>query len=510
MKKFIFSSILIAISILSSCYLNNKNDSEEKGTASIVTTENSNYCGITFEHNNIHYKIVTSNSVEVIQNTLDKSITDNIVIPETIRYQNTTYKVVSIGSRAFEDCINLKCIKIPTSITNIGDRAFWGCSALTSIILPNSVINIGELAFYGCKSLKSIILPDSIKSIGNYAFTHTTWYEELPQGPIYINNMLYDYKGKMPNDMELVIKEGTTHICESALSGHSTLTTINLPLSVKSIGLLALNDTKWYYSQPDGPIYISNILYDYKGKMPNHKTKFVVKEGTISICSGAFSTCEPLKAIIIPKSVTNIGKFLFSSCTSLVKIKVQHDNPVYDSRNKCNAIIHTTTNTLVAGCKNTIIPNTVTRIGDYAFASIFDLNSIVIPEGVTSIGEYAFMYCTSLSTVKLPNSVVCIEQGAFSFCKSLESIIIPNGVTNIEKYAFNYCTSLKSISLPNSINYIGSEAFRECLSLESIRFDGSISDWRKLNINNQIPILCKVYCNDGIIDCFEDLIQKFK
>lgn len=510
MKKFIFSSILIAISILSSCSLNNKNDSEEKGTASIVTTENSNYCGITFEHNNIHYKIVTSNSVEVIQNTLDKSITDNIVIPETIRYQNTTYKVVSIGSRAFEDCINLKCIKIPTSITNIGDRAFWGCSALTSIILPNSVINIGELAFYGCKSLKSIILPDSIKSIGNYAFTHTTWYEELPQGPIYINNMLYDYKGKIPADMSLVIKEGTTHICEAALYGQSSLTTLNLPYSVKSIGLLAFNDTKWYYSQPDGAIYVNNILYDYKGKMPAYKTKFVVKEGTISICGGAFSTCESLKTITIPKSVADIGKFPFSGCTSLTKIQVKNGNPIYDSRNKCNAIIHTATNTLVAGCRNTIIPNTVTSIGEYAFADIEHLNSIIIPEGVTSIGAYAFMHCSSLSFVKIPKTLVCIGQGAFSFCESLKSIVVPNNVTSIEEYAFNYCTSLESISIPNSVNYIGPEAFRQCLSLKSIYYDGTISDWRKLNINNQIPILCKVYCNDGIIDCFEDLIQKFK
>ena len=282
MKKFIFSSILIAISILSSCSLNNKNDSEEKGTASIVTTENSNYCGITFEHNSIHYKIITSNSVEIIQNTLHESITDNIVIPDTISYQGSTYKVVSIGSRAFEDCFNIKCFKIPSTITNIGDRAFWGCSALTSITIPDSVINIGEFAFYNCKSLKFVILPNCIKSIGKFAFMDTKWYNELPQGSIYINDILYDYKGKIPADMSLVIKEGTTHICEAALYGQSSLTTLNLPYSVKSIGLLAFNDTKWYYSQPDGAIYVNNILYDYKGKMPAYKTKFVVKNNYYS------------------------------------------------------------------------------------------------------------------------------------------------------------------------------------------------------------------------------------
>lgn len=508
MKKFIFSPIFIIISIISGCSFDHKDNSDGEKHLTIPT-ENCDCCGTLFEHNSIHYKIITSNSVEVIQNTLHESITDNIVIPDTISYQGSTYKVVSIGSRAFEDCFNIKCFKIPSTITNIGDRAFWGCSALTSITIPDSVINIGEFAFYNCKSLKFIILPNCIKSIGKFAFMYTKWYNELPQGPIYINDILYDYKGKIPADMSLVIKEGTTHICEAALYGQSSLTTLNLPYSVKSIGLHAFNDTKWYYSQPDGAIYVNNILYDYKGKMPAYKTKFVVKEGTISICGGAFSTCESLKTITIPKSVADIGQFPFSSCTSLTKIQVKNGNPIYDSRNKCNAIIHTATNTLVAGCKNTIIPNTVTSIGEYAFASIFHLNSIIIPEGVTSIGAYAFMHCSSLSFVKLPKTLVCIGQGTFSFCESLKSIVVPNNVTCIEEYAFNYCTSLESISIPNSVNYIGPEAFRQCLSLKSIYYDGTISDWKKLNVDN-IPFLCKVHCNDGTLGSIEYIMQKYQ
>ena len=190
MKKFIFSPILIIISILSGCSFDHKDNSDGEKTILTLPTENCDCCGTLFEHNSIHYKIITSNSVEIIQNTLHESITDNIVIPDTISYQGSTYKVVSIGSRAFEDCFNIKCFKIPSTITNIGDRAFGGCSALTSITIPDSVINIGEFAFYNCKSLKCVILPNCIKSIGKFAFMDTKWYNELPQGPIYINDIL--------------------------------------------------------------------------------------------------------------------------------------------------------------------------------------------------------------------------------------------------------------------------------------------------------------------------------
>lgn len=104
----------------------------------------------------------------------------------------------------------------------------------------------------------------------------------------------------------------------------------------------------------------------------------------------AFDQCKKLQSLTIPKSVTDIEGAILNECDAITSIIVDKDNKFYDSRNNCNAIIHTATNELIQGCQNTVIPNTVTRIGNYAFAFISTLTSIDIPNSVTSIGYLAF------------------------------------------------------------------------------------------------------------------------
>ena len=122
-----------------------------------------------------------------------------------------------------------------------------------------------------------------------------------------------------------------------------------------------------------------------------------------SIVEGAFWGCSSLTSVTIPNSVTSIGRDAFSGCIGLTSIVVQNGNPIYDSRNNCNAIIETATNTLIAGCNKTIIPYSVTSIGDGAFSDCSGLTSITIPNSVTSIGYYAFDGCESLKSVIVPS-----------------------------------------------------------------------------------------------------------
>ena len=128
-------------------------------------------------------------------------------------------------------------------------------------------------------------------------------------------------------------------------------------------------------------------------------TSITIPEGVTSIGEETFSGCSSLTSITIPESVTSIDWHAFSGCSSLTSIIVESGNTVYDSRNDCNAIIETATNTLIAGCQNTIIPNSVTNIGYYAFSGCSSLTSITIPESVTSIGGYAFRDCSGLTNV---------------------------------------------------------------------------------------------------------------
>ena len=170
-----------------------------------------------------------------------------------------------------------------------------------------------------------------------------------------------------------------------------------------------------------------------------------------SIGTSAFASCDSLTSITIPDSVTSIGNCAFSYCSSLTSITVDKGNKVYDSRNNCNAIIETDTNTLISGCQSTVIPNSVTSIGEFAFGGYDNLTSITIPDSVTSIGNMAFYYCPSLTSITIPDSVTSIGGYAFSVCWSLTSITIPDSVTNIGNRAFEYCDSLKNIY------YTGSE-----------------------------------------------------
>ena len=186
-----------------------------------------------------------------------------------------------------------------------------------------------------------------------------------------------------------------------------------------------------------------------------------------SIGSFVFYGSNALTAITIPKSVTSIGEEMLEYTEGLGSIIVESGNTVYDSRNGCNAIIQTATNTLIAGCKNSTIPNSVTSIGKKAFALCSNLASISIPSSVKSIGEYAFQQCKSLSSITLPSGITRIEQGTFYVCSSLATANIPNGVTMIGDRAFWGC-GFTNIELPSTLKTISSSAFYQCKSLTSV------------------------------------------
>ena len=202
----------------------------------------------------------------------------------------------------------------------------------------------------------------------------------------------------------------------------------------------------------------------------------VIPDSVTEIGNYAFSCCSSLQSVVIPESVTEIERDAFYDCSGLQRIVVDKNNPNYDSRNDCNAIIETSSNMLVVGCMNTIIPDSVTEIEYGAFEGCSGLQRIVIPDSVTEIGSSAFHGCSGLQSIVIPDSVTEIKIDAFRGCNGLQSIVIPDSVTEIGRDAFYGCSGLQSLVIPDSVTEIGDDAFYGCSSLQSIVIPDSVTE----------------------------------
>ena len=355
-----------------------------------------------------------------------------------------------------------------TDPTTISVSAFTDCTTLTSVSIPNSVTSIGYSAFYDCRSITSINIPSGVTSIGDRVFGAGTILSMVVDS----GNTVYDSR----NNCNAIIRKSDNQLvvgCKNTV----------IPNTVTSIGANAF-------------FYCRNL------------TSITIPNTVTSIGINAFYNCRNLTSINIPDSVTSIDDNAFAGCGGLTSITVDSNNTTFDSRNSCNAIIKKSNNELITGCKNTVIPNTVTSIGNYAFYYCTSLTNISIPSSVTSIGNNAFSTCRNLTSINIPSGVTAIGTAAFSDCSGLTSItvdsnnitfdsrnncnaiikksnneliagckntVIPNTVTRIGNYAFYYYTSLTSISMPSSITSIGQYAFGYCTGLTNVTIPSSVT-----------------------------------
>ncbi len=387
----------------------------------------------------------------------------SVAIPNTVKW---------IDNYAFKGCTGLTSIRIPNSVTTINWHAFANCSNITYLYLEDgteslsissdnpsfygchikniylgrninsnfsyfhdlemitigsSINSINKYMFKDCTNLTSITIPNSVTKIGEKAFDNTGWYNNQPNGIIYLDNCCLGYKGYKPSG-KLELREGTRLLAEGGIfSDCNDLTSITIPNSVTRI-------------EPSTFKNCTNL------------TSVNTGNSVTFIGSYAFYGCHGLTSIDIPNSVTTIGDYAFSGCNNLTSLT---------------------------------LGNSITSIGLMAFNGCHGLTSIDIPNSVTTIGDYAFSFCNSLTKITIPSSVTSIGNGAFSDCMKLTSIDI--NCPEIGAATFYGCSNLISVTIGKCVTKIGNEAFYLCYNLKEVNIS-DLSAWCKIDfITDWIP-----------------------
>lgn len=379
---------------------------------------------------------------------LNNNLVTNIVIPDGI---------TSIKNYTFYRWKELASVTIPDGVTSIGVSAFAFCNSLANVTIPSGVLNIDAGAFSGT-SLTSVIIPNSVKNVGDRAF----WFTNLTN---------------------ITIPDSMISIGDSAFASCG-LETVTIPSSVTKIGAKAFDcrslkqinvvDKNNNYASKDGILYTKDFSELLFYPAQNRTANLVLPEGLKKISDKAFASNGYVKSITIPSTVIEIGAKILNK-QKVEEIIVDSNNLIYDSRGNCNAIIETATNTLLEGCKNSTIPEDITKIGKSAFENCFSLRSVTVPSTVTSIGDSAFYSCSGLTSITIPDGVTTIGNWAFFNCSRLTSISIPDSVTNIGNDAFSSCTGLTSVTIGNGTTSIGGEAFHGCTGLTSVTIPDSVT-----------------------------------
>lgn len=478
-----------------------------------------------------------------------RNILEKLTLPDSLTYigynafektawlENQPDGLVYIGKIAYAwkgDMPEKTEIIINDGTASIAPMCFYGKENLVGITVPNSVTTLGEYCFGGCKKLADIDISDNVAYIGGNVFEGTVWYNNKPDGMVYIGKTAYKWKGNMPENTAVKLRNGTLLISANCFADCSNLASIDIPESVGRIEQSAFSGCTGLksISLPQRLTEICDFsFYKCTGlsavSIPNNVKKIgwmafaycsgisdiTVPENTTTITGQAFEHCTNLATVTVPGKSTYIEGYAFSHCEKLANISIceearvgggsfngtlwydsQPDGLIYIGKNAYawkgdmpeNTVVKLNpgTTNISSGCfngydnlVNVILPKELKYIESYAFCDCSKLADVEIPLGVTFIGIQAFRGCTSFKSLKLPNSVTTIRFYAFADCTNLTDVAISASISGMEEGVFYGCSNLKSVTFPKELKFLTPEVFYECPALTEVFYTGNEEEW---------------------------------
>ncbi len=428
-----------------------------------------------FEVDGIYYNILGGDSVAVTYGSYDRysghnyndEYSGSVTIPETVEYNNTTYRVTEIDNSAFRDCSGLTSVTIPESVTTIGSFAFYGCSGLTSVTIPESVTTIGDYAFDGCSGLTSVTW--NAKHCQDFQSSRLPFYYRSE----------YDLRSPITS---FTFGDSVEYIPAWLCYSMENLTSVTIPNSVTTIGSYAFYNCSGLTS-----VTIPNsvtTIGDYAFSGCSGLTSVTIPNSVTTIGEYAFRDCSGLTSVTIPESVTTIGSSAFRNCSGLTSV-------IWNAKH-CQGF--TSTNTPFYYNNSDVCPQitsftfgeSVEYIPAYLCNGMTNLTSIVIPNGVTTIGSFAFYGCSGLTSV-IWNAKHCQDftsndtpfyyyynsSDNYNLRNQITSFTFGDSVEYIPAYLCYGMKNLTNVTILNENVEIGNYAFGDCPNIPVNRFDNA-------------------------------------
>ena len=396
-----------------------------------------------------------SNSRTILYTTTDGNIINEFFkygeVPEGLEIVKNTYsgqqgilefnkELTEIPNSLFYESYTLQSVQIPDTVTSIGQYAFCYCENLEKINTPNNLVSIGYSAFEGCVNLVEFKFPKSLRCLYSKSFSGSGLREVTLDLDNNLEFIPHDYFGDF-------YFSGCNNLVKVTLRGHFT--------GLKYYFISECNYLKKVdFSKATIDLIPSCSIYE----CPSLSEILLPEEGNTCINRSAIYNTG-IESITITKAFSSIEAGALYCNTRLKNISVVPENTKFDSRNSCNAIIETETNTLLCGCDNTIIPQGITALGSNCFSYVnFPSGTIQIPDSVRFIYSSVFTH-SNIREITIPEGITELGFSAFSNCANLSSVNLPDSLTYIGNNCFGMCPALNYIEIPKNLTSVGSNIF---------------------------------------------------